>query len=259
VRNFGGAWPWTFRILPLDRWSAGLGREEYLRSLHRARTGSPPARRLAPGITLPVLRGALAFATLERLVGWPTLQAALRVLTESAARRSFTRAELEAVMAAAIGQDLSWFFATAFDTTKSFDYGVAGLTTGETSPCGVLPCFRTRVTVVRSGTGEFSGSSNPASSQFDAGDAVELRVQFTDRQSVSARWDGRSESRTFEFESAVPAQSAHLDPDRVLVLDENYLDNTVRLESRTGVPVLKWVAYWLVWLQGAMLDYSSAF
>ncbi len=104
------------------------------------------------------LRSAIAFATLEQLVGWPTLQGALRVLSEATVQRSMTRQDVEQVIASAVGRDLSWFFRVAFDDSASVDYAIGELTTGEASPCGDGPCFRTRVTVVR----ERRRASSPA-------------------------------------------------------------------------------------------------
>jgi hypothetical protein len=258
VRYFGGVWPWTFRILPLTRWSGGLGREEYLRSQATA-YGPPPARRLPPNLKPAALRSALAFATLERYLGWPTLQGALSLVTAEAAHRPLRLSGMQQIIESAAGQDLSWFFATAFDTSKSVDYAIRDLTTGETSPCGSGPCFRTRVTVVRNGTGEFSGTSSPASESFDVGDAMELRVAFADSQAVSTRWDGRAGSRIFEFDSVAAAVSAVVDPVRMLLVDENLLNNELRRDMAGGVAVRKWIAYWMVWLEGAVLDYGLLF
>lgn len=53
--------------------------------------------------------------------------------------------------------------------------------------------------------------------------------------------------------------AARLDPDRVLLLDDNYLDNSRRTAAPSNVPVGKWAVRWLVWLQGAMLDYGLLF
>jgi hypothetical protein len=259
TRYFGGVWPWTFRILPLGRWSGGLGRDEYMRSRVIRRSWPQPARRLPPAVTSPGLRSALAFATLEQLVGWPTLQGALRVLTETAAQRSMTRQEVAQAIASALGRDLSWFFKMAVDDSVGLDYAVRELTTGEASPCGSGPCFRTRVTVARSGNGEFTGSSENGSPAFETGDAMELRVTFADAQHTSTRWDGRAASRTFEFDSASPAVSAVVDPDRILLLDEDLLNNAMRKGVVSNVAISKWVAYWLVWLEGAALDYGMLF
>jgi hypothetical protein len=52
---------------------------------------------------------------------------------------------------------------------------------------------------------------------------------------------------------------AHLDPARVLLLDANYLDNRLALSPASNVPIAKWVARWVVWLQDAMLAYTAVF
>ena len=259
VRNFGGAWPRAFQILPLGRWSGGLGREEYLRARLTRPSWPRLERRLPPGLTAKAVRRAIALATLEQMVGWPTLQGALRVLSEASVQRSIGRREAEQIIAAAVGQDLSWFFRVAFDDSASIDYAVRELITGNTSPCGNGPCVRTRVTVARSGDGQFTGSSETAATAFEAGDAIELRVTFADGQQASARWDGRAVSRTFEFDSASPAVSAVVDPDRILLLDENALNNAMRTDVATNDVVRKWIAYWVVWLEGAALNYTGLF
>jgi hypothetical protein len=259
VRTFGGTWPRTFHILPLGRTSAGLGRDEYLRSRVARASWPAPARRLPPDLTPRAIRFALAFATLEQMVGWPTLQGALRVMTDAARQQPMTRQDVEQMLGTAVGRDLSWFFPLAFDDSKTIDYAVRDLTTGEIAPCGRGPCFRTRVTVARLGAGEFTGSAAASGSAFDNGDAMELRVAFADGQQTGTRWDGRAASRVFEFDSASAAVSASIDPERLLLLDENFLNNAIRREAAPQLPVRKWVAYWMVWLEGAVLDYGMLF
>ncbi len=258
VRNFGGGWPRAVRILPLGRWSAGLAREEYLRARLTRPSWPQPGRRLPPGLTMPAIRRAIAFASLEQMVGWPTLEGALRVLSGASVQRSIDRADVERLIASAVGLDLSWFFRVAFDDSVAIDYAVRELITGNTSPCGNGPCVRTRVTVARNGDGQFTGSSEDAVTPFEAGDAVELLVTFADGQQVAARWDGRAAVRTFEFDSASPAVSAVVDPDRILLLDENTLNNGMRTDV-ANVVAPRWLAYWVVWLEGAVLDYTGLF
>jgi hypothetical protein len=255
ARFFGGAWPWPFRILPLDRWTAGLGRAEFLRA---ANGGSwpTPGRRPPHGFDPLTPRIALAIGTIERLVGWPSLQGALRVLASAAAIDTLTVEEAVGILSAAVGQDLAWLITPALDPAQSFDYRLESLSTAP-GVCADRTCYTTRVVAARRGTAAFSGTRNQRAGDYQAGDALELRVTFADRQSVSVRWDGRDPSRTFEFESPVPAVAAHLDPDRVLLLDASYLDNVQTLEGTTNVSLLKWAARWMVWLQDAALTYSA--
>lgn len=251
VRLFGGAVPRVFRALPLGRWSAGLGRAAFLQTADRP----PPACRATPDFDATTPRVALAFGTLERYIGWPALQGALRALAAQGSKQ-MTRSEIRNILSAAAGQDLSWFFDAVFNGRR-FAYRVRSLSTATAaSPCGFPQCFQTRVVVGRDGDAVFSGSSRAGEGPYTSGDAMELRVEFADGQHVSTRWSGRDASRTFEFESGAPATAAHLDPDRVLLLDDNYLDNAQLTQAESNVPITKWVARWMVWAQDAMLTYA---
>ncbi len=260
VRFFGGTVPWAFRLLPLSRWTAGLGREDFLSSQGSGGTWPQAARRLPPQFDRLAPRGALAFGTLERYLGWPALQGSLRVLAERSSSTPMTRREVEQTISDAAGQDLSWFFAPAFDSAKAFDYAVEALSTEPIStPCTSPPCYQTRATVVRRGNAAFTGTSRQPLGPYEAGDAMELRVTFADGRHVSTRWNGRDASRTFEYQSAATAVGVRLDPDRVLLLDYDYLDDARVVEAATNVAIGKWIASWLVWLQDATLSYGFLF
>jgi hypothetical protein len=47
-----------------------------------------------------------------------------------------------------------------------------------------------------------------------------------------------------------------VDPERVLLLDVNYTNNSATIEPRAGQASLKWGLQWLVWLQDLMLTYA---
>jgi hypothetical protein len=184
VRFFGGTWPWSFEALPVGRTTAGLGRSPYL-------AGGAGAERAA---------GALAFGTLERYLTWPVLQGSLHALARRAGGRRVTDAEVAATVSAAAGQDLSWFFDQAFDARRRFDYGVTALDSQAVASCDGSPCYRTRVTIASRGDGMFTGSSRSPAGAYEAGDAMVLRITFSDGQVSSLRWDGRGASRTFELD-----------------------------------------------------------
>lgn len=249
-RLFGGAVPRTFHALPAGRWTLGLGRGELAARV--------PAAAVRPAdLDASAIRMAQTFGTLERYLGWPALQGALHALTARAASTKLTRQDAVDVLGVAAGQDLAWLFEAAFDTNRSFDYAVesiAATTAGR--PCGFEPCFLSRVVVVRRGDGVFSGPSRPAAGPYESGDAMELRVEFGDGQAALARWDGRGASRTFEFLAAAPVAIARLDPDRVLLLDRDNLDNSRSAVPRPPPAMGKWIARWLIWLQDAMLAYT---
>ena len=179
------------------------------------------------------------------------------MLAERSATADLTRPEVERIFADAAGQDLSWFVTPAFDPTATFDYAVQSLTS-ELASCDGRLCFQTRVAVARLGNALFTGTSRAAQGGFEAGDAMQLRVTFADRQELSTTWSGRDESRTFEYQSAAPAVAARLDPEQVLVMDVDY-SNQARAADAPAVPMGKWLASWVVWLQDAALSYGFLF
>ena len=235
VRLFGGSVFWPTPSLRLSRWTAGL----------------------VGGARGPeVARVALAFGTLERWLGWPTVQGALRAVAEQSGRGPMSADAAIDALSAAIGQDLSWLFDQALDPSASFDYAIESVAVAPPS-ASCQACYRTDVMVGRRGTALFTGRSRQPEGGYPAGDAVEIRVRFSDGQTASARWDGRAERHNVAFESAAPPEEVWLDPDRVLLLDDDPLNSSRMLPPRTNVPIVKWAARWLIWLQDAALAYTA--
>jgi hypothetical protein len=200
---FGCYVGWSFRSLPLDRWTA---------------------------MSNPVGR---AFATLERELGWPTLQGALRVAAAEGGSDPI------GVMSVATGRDLRPVFDAAARNPVDLDHEIVSLESTPATSC-TAPCYRTVV-------GVRVDRVLPL--------PLTLRVAFADGQHIEMRFDGAGHG-SFGFESPTPAVAAHLDPDHVFQLDRNLLNNA-RVPSReTNVPVTKWMARWIVWLQDAILTHT---
>ena len=230
---FGSAVRWSIPTLRRSRWSAGILRHDH---------EQPVASRYAA-----------MFATLERWIGAPALQAAMFEVARLPVDRVHA-ANIVNTFNAATGQDLSWLFTAAADPQVRFDYAVVDLTSAPSS-CG-SPCFETAVTVRRIGDGVVPGRASAPSGEFDAGDALALRVTFDNGEHGWARWDGRDQSRTFRFQAAARAHSAHLDPGRIIALDDNFLNNQIVPATATNAPVRKWMARWVVWMQNTVLAYG---
>lgn len=228
---------------------AQLFDRRYLRRAHRAESmpmfgghviWSFPALRLTP--TPPSSdRAAAVFAALERWLGEPVLQGGMAMVAQLP-RDAMTGTAVINTISAAAGQDVSWIFTAASDPAAAIDYAVTDLSSAP-GACAV-PCFDTEVTVARAGPGGLTR------------DALALRVSFANGDATWARWDGRDESRSFRFQGPAAATAAHLDPDGVLVLDQNVLNNAIVRQSPTNVPVRKWMARWLVWMQNTILNYG---
>ena len=185
-------------------------------------------------------RYAAVFAALEGWIGVPNLQGAMFEVARLPGDR-LTAATIVTTISDAAGQDLSWLFDAA--AADDVSYGVTELTP-------------TSVTVARKGTGMFTGRSAAPIGDFQSGDAVRLKVVFGNGETTLVKWDGRDQSRTFQFQGPSPVTAAYLDPERIITLDQNHLDNAIVPAQPTNVPVRKWVARWVVWLQHTMLSYG---
>lgn len=236
TRHFGGTVVWSYPTLRLSRWTAGLQR-------HTAVAGQPAGR------------FAAVFASLERWLGEPVLQGAMAAVAQLPVDRLSGSSVVNTISLAA-GQDLTWLFAAASDAATSFDYAVTALASAPAEGSCPAPCVDTSVTVARLGEGQFTGRSSARVGAFDSGDAMALRVTMANGEPAWARWDGRDQTRTFRFRGPAAATAAHLDPDGVIVLDGNHLNNAIVTPSPTNVPVRKWMARWMVWMQNAALSYG---
>jgi hypothetical protein len=257
-RYFGGFIPWMHRDVRLRRETSGLGRAVY-RSAPQIEASATPARRLRP-TSLPSLtaKGALAFATLERYIGWPALQRALAAGARRFSARTTTRADFFRTVSDAVGQDLTWFLHEAFERSEGFDYAVNQFSSARApaAECAVDPCYLTTVGVQRNGEALFTGTGQLPVGAYESGRGLAIRVTFSDGQQVTERWDGRARSKTVVYQSHVPAVSAEIDPDRALLLDLNYRNNSRTFTPASGRAALKWSVKWLIWIQDRLLTYA---
>jgi hypothetical protein len=221
----------------------------YLRRAHRAESmplfgghivWSFPSLRL-PRIPDETDRHAGVFAALERWLGEPALQGGMAEVARLPSH-TLTGTAVINTLSAAAGQDSSWLFTASADPALAVDYAVTDLSSSPGS-CAA-PCVDTSVTVARLGQATL------------VRDALALRVSFANGDLAWAHWDGRDESRLFRFQGPAAPTAAHLDPDRVIVLDQNVLNNAVVRPAPTNVPVRKWMARWLVWMQNTILTYG---
>jgi hypothetical protein len=211
---FGGTYTVPFSQLRFDGPAAGLDRLE---------------------ISNPIDKVALAFASLERLVGQPRFIGALHALV---AQRPDTDARFITGLNESLGQDVSGLFDAAASPV-AMNYAIANVTT---EPCMPAPCTRLRVDLAHQGP-VFAG--------------VEVRAEFADGQIVSTTWNGREAAHEVVFEGPSEPVRVSLDPDAHNLLDDNLADQSMHPDGRTNVAMPKWIGRWLVWLQNAMLAYSA--
>jgi len=256
-RYFGGFVPWVFRDIALARATDGNRLSGY-RAAAKADAPSTPTWRYWPGTASVITynKTALWLNTLERYLGWPTLQRVMATYFERWQFRHPRPQDFFDVVNEVSGQDLTWFFDQVYRSSNVFDYGVESVSSepavgrgyfgegrarawsAETDSQGR---FRTTVVVRRYGEVLFP---------------VDVRVTFADGETVTERWDGRDRWRLFEYVRPSRAVSAQVDPDRVLLLDVNYTNNSYVMSPRTEDAARKWSLAWMVWLQDVLLTYA---
>jgi len=256
TRYFGDFVPWVFRDFPLSREADGDRLGAY-RPLAKVDAQSTPTWQYFPGTAAAITYGktALWLNTLERMLGWDTLQ---RIMSTYFSRWAFRHPKPEDFFAVAnevSGRDLTWFFDQVYRSSNVFDYGVGVFSSEPAAARGytgdgndrrfVEPgkggAFHTTVVARRYGEGIFP---------------VDIRVVFENKEEARWRWDGRERWKAFEIDKPVRAAFVQIDPDRVLLLDVNYTNNSATLRPRASEAARKWSLVWLVWLQDHLLTYG---
>jgi hypothetical protein len=257
LRFFGGFVPWAVRDIALDRATDLNGFYGY-REAAKADAQSTPTYQYWPGTASRITydKTALWLNTLERYLGWPTLQRILSTYFERWAFRHPKPEDFFDVANEVSGQNLMWFFDQVCRSSNVFDYGIQEATSVpaggrgyfgdgtrrafEDRTGGAGP-YLTTVVVRRYGEGIFP---------------VDVLVSFANGESVRERWNGRERWTIYRYAKTSRAVSAQVDPDRVLLLDVNYTNNSYALSPKADQAARKWSLAWLVWLQDLLLTYG---
>lgn len=236
-RYFGGFIPWVFYDVKVRRDTNGNRLSGY-RVVAEADAQATPTFRYWPasasGITYN--KTALWLNTLENHLGWETLRKGMSAYFHRWKFRHPTPDDFFQALNEASGQDLAWFFNEVYRGSNTFDYGLHEFTSQK-----VGDTFRTIVVARRFGEAFFP---------------VDVVTTFRGGAQVQERWDGRDRRRIYVYERPQQAVMTQVDPDRVLLLDVNYTNNSRMLEPRTDDATLKWSLKWMVWLQDLMLTYG---
>ena len=85
---------------------------------------------------------------------------------------------------------------------------------------------------------------------------VEVLMVFEDGSEVRQTWNGQGRWKLFVEERPSKLVSAVVDPDRVLLLDLDFTNNSRLLEARGAFPAYKWGSRWMVWLQDLLQTFA---
>ena len=238
VRYFGGFIPWVFKDVVLPRETEGNGLAGYRRAAKSDVQATPTFRYFpSTGGNITYNKTGLWLNTMERWLGWPTLQ---RIMSTHFDRWKFRHPKPDdffSIANEASGRNLGWFFDRVYRSADVFDYGVDSLT-AEPDAAG----FRSSLVVRRYGEATFP---------------IDIRVTFDDGERVTEHWDGNDRWKLFTYVRPAPALSAEVDPEHVLLLDVDYTNNSKTLQPATEKASTKWAAKWMIWLQDCLLSWAA--
>jgi len=258
LRFFGGFVPWVLRDVLMERTDYD-GLESY-RAAAESDAQATPSWRYYPstGGSITYNKTAVWLHTLEQMVGWPRLQRGMSLFF---ARQMFTHPTPDDFFQAineGAGQDLTWFFDLAYRDSNTVDYGIQRFSSGAASVNGW---------VERAGKRTYVEDARDRPARYVTelvvrryGEAimpVNLVVSFADGRQVREDWDGRDRWKLYRWERPVRALTAQVDPDRTLLLDVNYTNNSWTLEPQAEGAARKWTSAWFVWLQDALLTWAA--
>jgi hypothetical protein len=257
-RYFGDFIPWTFEDFPLSRSTDGNRLAGYRAAAH-ADAQSTPTFRYWPGTSgvISYNKTALWLNTLERMLGWDTLQ---RIMSTYFMRYEFKHPGPEDFFAVAnevSGRDLTWFFDRVYRSSAAFDYGIDAFTSAPAPIRGFVDDGDRRRFAEPDPSGGPFHTTVVARRYEDGVFPVDVRVVFENGEEVRWRWEGVERWKLFEVDRPVRAAYAQVDPERVLLLDRNYTNNSARLTADAATRAArKWSLTWLVWLQDHLLTYG---
>jgi hypothetical protein len=256
-RYFGDFFPWVFDDLPFTREVDGNRMPGY-RPVAGNDAQATPTFRYWPGSASAITynKTALWLHTLEKMLGWETVQRILSTYFQRAAFKHPHPDDFFAVANEVSGQDLTWFFDQVHRSSNVFDYAVDVFRSTAATTRGYFgqgtshsfedarrtaDSYRTTVVVRRLGEGVFP---------------VDVVVHFEGGGQQRWRWDGRERWKAFEVEGPSRATSAEIDPERILLLDVNRTNNSATLAPAGSAAARKWSLAWLIWLQDHLLTYG---
>lgn len=236
-RYFGGFVPHTVRAISLTRQRRDpRPMVRWFPELHDA-PGSDAAAWLPPRDAAEAAADTLG--TLERHIGWPSMQQALAELVRRHARGGAAPEDLVDLIRELRGEEITWLFSRAPRAPDGVDYRVEHVATG---PADRPSSFETTVRARREGSAPF---------------AVPVVTAFADGTRVRESWPPGSADFEVSYSSSTPAVSASVDPDAVVLVDSDRSNNTFAVSTPFSRLAVRATLNWLIWLQDLVLTCTA--
>ncbi len=173
---------------------------------------------------------ALVLLTLERFLGKEVFQ---RVMREYFNRFCFkhprTKDFIEIVNEIS-GKDMNWFFEAFLFSDGTIDYKVQNIRINKLNkPKGKLNVkfkeegnWESEIAIVRDGSISFP---------------IQIEIMFEDGKKVVELWDGKERWKKFKYIKPVKVKYVKIDPEEILLLDRNRINNSMRAKGKILFPL----------------------
>lgn len=186
---------------------------------------------------------ALWLKTMEGIVGTEVFDEAMRTYFERwkfkhPCGRDFVTVINEVVAAKLpdqFPQGMDWFFAQVLESTEVCDYSVASIVNTPTRiPIGVIGDTANCVLPPSANDPKKEGYTSKVVLH-RLGEVfvpLEIRITFEDGKQIMEYWDGKDRSKDFKYSGTSKVVSAEIDPERKIILDLNYINNSMTLSDQ---------------------------
>ncbi|MFN7918142.1 MAG: M1 family metallopeptidase [Vicinamibacterales bacterium] len=234
---FGGFVPWTFRDVRLTRATDWNRLWDYRRGATEDALASLSYRERQDTVRfLAYDKPAVWLATLENWLGWDSVR---KALSASFVEGAFAHPQPGVVLQNLqkyTDRDINRFLTQTFRQSAVFDYSIGGVSAEARGGQQ-----ESRVLVRRLGDGVFP---------------VDVLITFENGDQITEHWNGESRWREFTYVRRSAVRSAVVDPQRTLLLDINFTNNSRTTAPRAEAAATKWTLKWLVWLQDALMTWG---
>ena len=209
---------------------------------------------------LSYTKTALWLSTLERYLGWETLQPIMATFYERFSFAHPTPGDFFSTVDEVSGRDMTWFFDRVYRSSSHFDYAIESVKSRplelrglEETPAG--PATRQHVSAAY-GESRTYRSEIVVRREGDAIFPVDVLLVFDDGSEMRHSWDGKRRWTMLVEERPAKLAYAVVDPDRILLLDIDRTNNSRTLTPGDDFVATKLASRWIVWLQDFLLTFT---
>jgi hypothetical protein len=200
----------------------------------------------------------MALMTLEGMLGEQTMARVMRTFHERWRFRHPASQDFFDVVHEVTGQNFDWYWSQVFKGTGVLDYAVGSASSERVSePRGVMDTPKGRETVTNDAAAKKDADSSTKANyqtvvivqrRGEVSVPVEIAFKFESQPAERQRWDGLAPSRKFVFTRPQRLEWVEIDPDRKILLDADWLNNSRRLTADSRA-ALRWTTRWLTLIQ----------